>query len=285
MSVPDAQAYRQPQPMATTPQRQPFLNVALIPHDIIPGDTAANLAAVEHTLNTLTPGLDLVVLPEMFNTGFTLNPTLLADTAETDNGPTITTVKRWAAHHGFAIWGGFTQRTPAGGYANRGFMVSPDSTAQFYNKRHLFSMSGEGTLLTPGHTPSPIVNLKGWRLAMSICYDIRFPVWNRNVDLAYDALIVPANWAHARVFAWKHMLIARAVENQAYVVGCNRSGSDDYGDYPADDSFAFNHWGDDIARRTPSGIIYCTFDSERLNRDRYRFSPWRDADSFTLLPD
>ena len=260
----------------------PNLHVAAIPHAIAYGDTAANLESVESVLATLRPGLDLVVLPEMFNSGFTLDPALLQATAEPNDGRTIATVKRWAQAGGYSIWGGFTA-TDGCSFYNRGFMAAPDGSVEFYDKHHLFSMSGEARLLTRGETKSPVVDIKGWKVVMNICYDIRFPVWCRNVDLEYDAMIVPANWAHARAFAWKHMLIARAVENQAYVVGCNRGGTDEFGDYPVSDSFAFNHWGDDIAERTDSGIIYAEFDGERLRRDRMRFSPWRDADDFRIL--
>ncbi len=99
-----------------------------------------------------------------------------------------------------------------------------------------------------------MISYCGWKLKMAICYDIRFPVWNRNVANEYDALIVPANWAHSRVYAWRQMLIARAIENQSFVVGCNREGRDRFGDYPAGDSFVFNHWGDDIADRRDDAL-------------------------------
>lgn len=259
------------------------LKIAIIPHDIIENDAAANLAAVEKRLSTVDSDTDLVVLPEMFNTGYANSRHQLRQNAETDDGVTMQTVRKWAMTGNMAIWGGFTAVDDRENLYNRGFMMSPDGTTVFYDKRHLFRAGGEHKLLTPGDRRSPIVSFRGWRLKMSICYDIRFPVWNRSVANEYDALIVPANWAHSRVFAWKHMLLARAIENQAYIIGCNREGSDRFGKYPAGDSFAFNHWGDDIADRRTDGLIYALLDGQQLDVDRKRFSPWMDADRFEIM--
>lgn len=258
------------------------LNIALLPHDIVEGNTQANLDRVAARISGIRPDTHLVVLPEMFNTGFTPDPDLLHIYAEPNDGPTVTTAEQWSRRYGFAVWGGFTA-CEGDRFFNRGFMTSADgSPTLFYDKHHLFRGGGEHRVLTPGTSQAPVVTLRTWKLRMALCYDIRFPVWCRNVGLAYDALIVPANWAHSRVFAWKHMLIARAVENQAYVAGCNREGSDRYGVYPPGDSFIFNHWGDDVASPDGDGTIYATFSARALTADRERFSPWRDADPFTL---
>lgn len=260
------------------------LRVALIPHDIILGKVSENLDAVEHRLKSLQPGVDLVVLPEMFNSGFTVDLQLLQSMAESNDGPTIKRVKQWVSKYAFSIWGGYSAKVD-GKYYNRGFMAMPDGTVSFYNKRHLFQTGGESKIFTPGIRQAPIINLKGWNLMMSICYDIRFPVWNRSVANNYDALIVPANWAHARFHAWKHMLMARAIENQAYVVGCNREGNDIYGAYERHDSQAFDHMGFDIAERCDDGTVYATFNAARFNHDRSKFRPWLDADDFKLIID
>lgn len=264
--------------MSDTPSN---LRVAIVALDIKQNDVETNLAAAKSAIGSLRPGTDLVVLPEMFSTGFTTDKSVIASLAEPDDGPTVTTLRSLARERGIAIWGGFIARE-GDFFFNRGFMIGADGSAQFYNKRHLFRMGGEREVFTPGTEPAPIVDIKGWKVAMAVCYDIRFPAWNRNINLRYDALIVPANWAHSRLYAWKHLLIARAIENQAYVIGCNRSGSDQYGEYPTEDSFAFNHWGKEIAERTDSGVIYCEFDAAQLRRDRERFCPWRDADEFTI---
>ena len=237
------------------------LKTALLPHDIIEGDVQANLAAVAKRLRNLDSDVDLVVLPEMFNSGFTADPAVLARTAETNTGTTA---------------------VDNGRYYNRGFMVSPDGQRVFYDKRHLFRYGGESELFTRGDSLSPIISIKTWNVKMSICYDLRFPAWNRAFNNNYDILVVPANWAHARFFAWKHLLIARAIENQAYVLGCNREGHDLYGEYNRGDSQIFNNWGDDVADRRDDGTVYSTLIAETFNRDRKRFEPWRDADDFEI---
>ena len=257
------------------------LKTALLPHDIIEGNVQANLAAVAKRLRNLDSDVDLVVLPEMFNSGFTADPAVLARTAETNTGTTITTVQEWASKFGMHIWGGFTA-VDNGRYYNRGFMVSPDGQRVFYDKRHLFRYGGESELFTRGDSLSPIISIKTWNVKMSICYDLRFPAWNRAFNNNYDILVVPANWAHARFFAWKHLLIARAIENQAYVLGCNREGHDLYGEYNRGDSQIFNNWGDDVADRRDDGTVYSTLIAETFNRDRKRFEPWRDADDFEI---
>lgn len=260
------------------------LKIALLPLDIISHDSEANLQAAFQRMEILDSDTDLVVLPEMFNTGFTPDPGQLALNAQTNDGPLIRALREKAREKHLAIWGGFTA-VEGGNYFNRGFMIDDCGNACFYDKRHLFSYGGESSVLTPGMTLAPIISYRTWNLKMSICYDIRFPVWNRSRANEYDVLIVPANWAHARFFAWEHMLIARAIENQAFVIGCNREGSDIYGQYRRGDSQAFNNWGDDIADRRDDGTLYAILNAEQFNTGRKRFAPWRDADDFKLIID
>lgn len=257
------------------------LKIAVIPHNISLGDVDVNLREVAHALTTIDHDTDLIVLPEMFSTGYTTDRERLRRMAEKDNGQTISTVREWSSLYGFAIWGGFIGRVDDN-FFNRGFMIQPDGSGYFYNKHHLFTMGGEGRLLQRGSEEAPIVTFRSWKLKMAICYDIRFPIWNRNKDLAYDALIVPANWAHSRAFAWQHILIARAIENQAYIIGCNRSGKDDYGEYLTQDTLAYNHLGKEISQRRSDGIVTCVLDANKLNNDRTSFPVWRDADSFNI---
>lgn len=257
------------------------LKVAIIPLDITLAEVDTNLGRAYDALSLVDHDTDLVVLPELFNSGFTTDPDLLKRIAEEDYGRTMKEVKGWAASYGFAICGSFAGKS-GGRFYNRGFIVKPDGEVSFYNKRHLFRLGGEYKTYGCGTAESPIVDVKGWKIMMAICYDIRFPVWNRNAGLKYDVLVVPANWPHVREYAWKHLLIARAIENQAYVVGCNRSGSDEFGDYPVDDSFAFDYMGADIARREENGIMYCEFDRDKLLTGRNRFKAWLDADSFHI---
>ncbi|MDE5688605.1 MAG: nitrilase family protein [Paramuribaculum sp.] len=259
----------------------PNLKVAVIPLDVIPADVKSNLAHACEALSRVEAETDIAVLPELFNSGFTTDAELLESIAEEDDSCTMTEVKRWAKEFGFTICGSFAGKAD-GCFYNRGFIAKPDGTINFYNKRHLFRLGGEYKAYQCGTVESPIVDVKGWNIAMAICYDIRFPVWNRNAGLKYDVLIVPANWPHVREFAWRHLLIARAIENQAYVVGCNRSGKDEFGEYPVDDSYAFDYMGADIAQRNANNIIYCEFDKEKLLTGRSRFKAWLDADEFTI---
>lgn len=203
------------------------LKLAIIPLDIAANQSEENLRAAIGRLDALEEDTDMAILPEMFNTGFSAVPDILGANAQTNDGAVVTALRQWAKNHSMAVWGGFTA-VDGGNFHNRGFMIDDKGEALFYDKRHLFGYGGESELLTPGSKLAPIVEYRTWRLKMAICYDIRFPVWNRSRANDYDLLVVPANWAHARYFAWKHMLIARAIENQCFVAGCNREGSDIY---------------------------------------------------------
>lgn len=259
------------------------LKVALLAHDTVVGNIVANLRIVDDTIAGLTPDTDLVILPEMFNTPFTTDSSVLEQTAEPNDGSTITTLQRISDNKGIAICGTFTAREN-NLYFNRGFFIRPEEPPVFYDKRHLFSAGGESEILTRGATYAPIIEFKSWHFKMAICYDLRFPAWNRAKANNYDALIVPANWPHSRAYAWRHLLIARAIENQAYVLGCNRSGEDLYGSYTTDDTLAFDHWGKEISLRTDSNpsVVYATLEHEKLINARTKFRPWRDADEFSI---
>lgn len=263
------------------------LNIALIPVDMIPGDARANLDYIENRIDRLPAAIDLIVLPEMCNTGYTVDPELAAAYAETPDGYSLTRLRTIASRRHASIWGTIAVMRDDGALVNRGFMIHPDGYTEYYDKHHLFTIGGENKLYTPGNSLPPVITYKGWRLRMSICYDLRFPVWNRwNARTSdYDALIIPANWPDARSIAWHTLLRARAIENQAYVIGCNRLGNDPYGTYRIDISYIFNHWGDDIADRTHDGVIIATFDGAALDRDRKRFPNLADADDFDLITD
>lgn len=264
------------------PQRQ--LNIALIPLDIKPLDSVANVEQALARIASLPSPADLVVLPEMFSTGFTPDPAEAIKNAESPDGYALTTLAEAARLHGAAICGGYSARLSDGRLYNQGFFINPDDqSTHFYNKRHLFRYGGEAHIYTPGDKPSPIIDFRGWHLRLSVCYDIRFPAWNRNRHNSYDILVVPANWAHSRYYAWRQLLIARAIENQCYVLGCNREGADTYGQYNRGDSLALDYWGKEIGQLHPDGTVTATLDGERLRRDRQRFDVWRDADNFELL--
>ncbi len=258
------------------------LNVVLLPLDIVPFNTAANLLSVETRMASLAEDTDLIVLPEMFNTGFTTDPELLAKIAEKPDGVMIRKLSEQASKHNVAIWGSMVSRNESDHFVNRGFMISPEGSVNYYDKRHTFSYGGESRAFSRGSQPAPIIDFRGWKLKMAICYDIRFPVWNRSRANEYDALIVPANWVHSRYYPWRQMLIARAIENQVYVVGCNREGNDAYGKYERGDSLAFDFYGKEIGTVHSDGSLSVTFDAHAIESARTHFAPWRDADDFTI---
>lgn len=259
------------------------LKIALLPLDIIPFDPKTNLQLLTERLNMIDSDTDLIVLPETFTSGFAPDKELLTSIAETDSGPTITALKQWASDNKKAIWGTFIAIDPEGNLFNRGFMIDDCGNTTFYNKRHLFSYGGENRIITAGIDLAPIISYRSWNIRMAICYDLRFPVANRAIANNYDILIVPANWAASRSYPWNQLLIARAIENQVFVMGCNRTGEDHYGSYNASDTIALDNWGKDISDRRADGTVYATLNAEKFNADRNRFTPWRDADNFTIL--
>ena len=199
------------------------LRISIVQADIAWEDTHANLAHFDSLLTTLPP-TDVVLLPEMFSTAFSSNAQALA---EPTNGTTMQTVLGWAKKYQCAFIGSFIA-VEQGKYYNRGFLVEPNGTTHFYDKRHLF-IGGEETYFTPGQAPL-IVSYKGWNIALCICYDLRFPIWSRNRG-DYDMIIYVASWPTPRVEAWKALLTARAIENQCYVAGVNRVGCDPSNEY------------------------------------------------------
>lgn len=257
------------------------MKIAAIPLDIVWSDKSENILAMVNTLRSLEKGTDLVVLPELFSTGFINDRQLLSALAETNNGPTIDAVKCWSAFHNVAICGSFLAKN-GGNYFNRAFFIEPSGEETFYDKAHLFSMSEECDLLTRGTAAPPIVRFRGWNVSFMICYDLRFPMWSRNVECKYDIMLVPANWPMARRYAWERLLAARAIENQAYYVGCNRSGSDDYGDYDRQLTCIYDYTGHPVS--TDDGkIVTATEDKQAMDRYREKFPVWRDSDRFTLI--
>lgn len=258
------------------------LKIALIPTDIISGEASKNITRINNRIKALDTDTDLVVLPEMVTTGFSLDRNFVEKVSEESDGPSISRLKEIASEHSVGICGTFSC-VNAGKYYNRGFLIDPDTDEIFFHdKRHLFSIGGEKTVYDSGNDGPEIVTFRGWNIRLCICYDIRFPVWCRNKVCEYDLLIVPANWPESRKYAWRQLLIARAIENQSYVCGCDRLGSDHYGNYNDDMSYIFDNRGKDISEFHDNGIIYADLSKSRLIRDREKFGTWRDADSFKI---
>ena len=186
-------------------------------------DITANLSMFDEKLKGLEGTTDIIVLPEMFTTGFSMDARALAETME---GRTMQWLGQKAAQIGAVVTGSFIVQEN-GAFYNRLVWMQPDGGFKHYDKRHLFTLAKEDAAYQPGATKL-IVEWKGWRVCPLICYDLRFPVWSRNTE-GYDLLIYVANWPDKRSYHWCQLLVGRAIENQSYVVGVNRTGSDEKG--------------------------------------------------------
>lgn len=258
-----------------------ILRVAALPLDIALADRAANLHAVSEAFRLLPPGVDLVVLPELFSTGYSHDAELMRSCAERNTGATVDFLKALAVKHSVAIAGSFLASTPPHIY-NRGFIIEPNGDETFYDKHHLFSVSREPQVFTAGTEKMPIVRFRRWNIALAVCYDLRFPAWLRNHDEEYDLLLIVANWPQARAYAWEHLLIARAIENQAYVVGADRGGEDQFGVYEGLTQ-VYDCLGQPIGTHT-EGCPFITADlsKEKLAKYREHFPVSRDADKYKI---
>ncbi|HET9571229.1 MAG TPA: amidohydrolase [Bacteroidales bacterium] len=256
------------------------MRISLIQTDIIWEHKNANLMFYESLLSGLTGKTDLAVLPEMCTTGFSMNPESLAETIE---GETITAFKRMASGFGFAIAGTFIGKDDKHCY-NRAFFIKPDGQVDFYDKRHLFRMGDEGHHYASGKIKK-IVSYLGWNIRLAVCYDLRFPVWLRNVKNEYDLLLVMANWPESRQHVWTSLLTARALENQAYVCGVNRVGTDPNQIVHSGGSMLVNAYGTNLSESNPEGVSVqtLTLNLEELHRFRQKFPVWKDADAFEII--
>lgn len=260
-----------------------LLKVCTIAHDIIEGSKHENIIAIASRLREVETDTDLVVLPELFTTGYIFDKTSLSELAETDDGHTVDTLRRWAQFFGVALAGSFLATDGEGHYFNRAFFIEPGGDTTLYDKRHLFTLSGENTIYTRGVSPAPTVRYRGWNIKLIVCFDLRFPVWIRTTPRTeFDLLLCPAMWGGARWHQFKTLLAARAIENQAYAVSCNRLGKDAYGTYPAGMSVAFDNLGNEIHETRRNGLVYVLLDIEDLRRSREKFPVADSADAFTI---
>lgn len=260
------------------------LNVALFPQQIVWGDKAANIDKLISIASRVHPQTDLLILPETFSTGFPsgVDKEDVRPLAERNTGKTIDTIKALANTYGFAIAGSFI--ADSGGLLfNRAFFIEPNGEETFADKRHLFSMAGEHKIFAGG-TDRLHVRFRGWNMAMILCYDIRFPVWCRNVDNQYDALIAVANWPTTRVAAWNTLLQARAIENEAYVLGVDCRGTDTHGFEYDGSSAVIDFKGKSCGiKDEDTGLIYASLSLEKLASFRAKFPAYHDADTFRLM--
>lgn len=263
------------------------LKIAVLSYDIVPFSPGDNIATVREALKRLPDDCDLVVLPELFSTGYDESPEALHRAAEPCSGPTVAAITDLSRQYNVAVAGSFLARSGNDIY-NRGFFIEPSGDYQFYDKRHLFGVGRESKFFCAGTSSTPLlVRFRGWEIAMIICYDLRFPVWCRSPRKnPYDLLLVPANWPEARAFPWEHLLIARAIENQAFVAGADRRGSDSFGKYD-DLSFVFDFLGRSIGSKTYWQDLRCEAlvaicSAEKLSKFRTAFPALNDADNFSV---
>lgn len=264
------------------PSLQDRMTVAVISLNIAWGDVDENIFATSAAIEALPDIPDVIVLPETFSTGYIADSEQIARVAQDwHNSTSIDAICEWARKYNTAICGTLLIKD-GDRIFNRAVFVEPSGEITYYDKRHLFSLSKEAKYITAGRRISPIVRYRGWNIAMAICYDIRFPAWCRNQSLRYDILLVPANWPEARTYAWQNLLKARAIENQAYIVGANRSGSDDFGIYD-NQSFVFDPMGKPIIdERENTTAMYATFSRDTLQHLRHSFPVSLDADRFDI---
>ncbi len=255
------------------------LKVTLIQTALHWENADANRTLFDRHLSGIAPcSTDLILLPEMFNTGFTMNA---ASNAEEMDGPTVTWMRRKAAEKKCVIAGSLIIKEK-GNYFNRLVWMLPDGNPGIYDKRHLFRMANEHHTYTAGNSRL-VVNLNGWRICPMICYDLRFPVWQRNRG-DYDVLLLLANWPARRSFAWRQLLIARAIENQCYVAGVNRIGEDGNAIDHSGDSVVLDARGSVLSKIRPCEESAETVILSSADLEEYRksFPVSMDADRFIL---
>ncbi|WP_312929408.1 amidohydrolase [Stutzerimonas nitrititolerans] len=255
----------------------PDLELALIQTSLVWQDAAANRAYFAELLEQAR-GADLIILPEMFTTGFSMNS---AELAEPEEGPTYGWMREQAARLNAVVTASVIIEAADGSHRNRLLWARPDGEILHYDKRHLFRMAGEHEHYTPGERQA-LFELNGWRVRPLICYDLRFPVWSRDAH-GTDLLFYTANWPAARRKAWNRLLPARAIENLCFVAGVNRVGEDGKG-YPySGDSQVLDFLGDPLLEAGDGdGVFRCTLRAVDLAAFRERFPAYRDGDDFEL---
>lgn len=254
------------------------LNVCLLQTDIKNRSVKQNLAHYAKLLDALDTRSDLLIFPEMFNTGFVVNTVQYAETLE---GESVKFLKQCAKKHQAAVVASLAIKEQES-YYNSLLWILPNGEFYRYDKRHLFRMSSEEQFFTQGNQ-RVIVEYKGWRFLPLICYDLRFPVWSRNVrtndDFLYDCLLYISNWPHNRMQVYRTLLAARAIENQAFAIGVNRVGVDGNGLYHSGNSQVVNPFGVVMAEAgSQEKIITVTLKKEDLDKYRVQFPVSLDWD-------
>jgi len=261
------------------------LSITTIQTNLLWEDKAANLQMLEQKISSIKKKTEIVVLPEMFSTGFSMKPEVFA---ETKDGETIQWMKRISAEKKIILTGSIIAEEK-GNYYNRLIWMLPNGEYGVYDKRHRFAFAGEDNHYTAG-SKRLIASVKGWRINLQICYDLRFPVWARQQSQLdkpeYDVLIYVANWPERRSHAWKTLLQARAIENQSYVVGVNRVGNDGNDIYHSGDSMIIDPMGEVLyAKKDEEDVFTITLENEYLQSVREKLPFLKDADGFMIIND
>ena len=252
-------------------------------------DKEANLDMLAQKIRNISAPTEIIILPEMFNTGFSMQPEKMGETMD---GPTVDWMRRLSAEKK-AILTGSLIIEENGKYFNRLIWMLPNGQLGFYDKRHLFAFAGEDEHYTPGNKRL-IASVKGWKINLQICYDLRFPVWARQqlndasqqegVIKEYDVLLYVANWPEKRNHAWKALLTARAIENQCFTIGVNRVGVDGNKIAHSGDSMVVGPLGEILYHCAyEEDVFHILLQKEEVNKVRADFPFWKDADTFTIL--
>jgi predicted amidohydrolase len=266
------------------------LRISIIQTPLHWEDKAANLDMLSQKIAAIPDKTELIVLPEMFSTGFSMNKEILAETME---GSTIQWMRDTAAKKSSILTGSFIAKeilNDSTVYFNRLVWMLPNGEYGCYDKRHLFAFGKEDQHYSPGQRRL-IASVNGWKINLQICYDLRFPVWirqskeSRQTSPEYDLLVFVANWPQARIHAWRTLLTARAIENQCYVIGVNRTGTDGYGLQYSGESMIIDPLGAPIKILGADAEIFShTLHRELLEETRSKYPFWRDADGFFIQP-
>lgn len=261
------------------------LTLTLIQADLRWEDKTANLQHLGDMIGNLKEKTEVVLLPEMFSTGFSMDTVRLGESMV---GPTVSWMRKTAAEKKVILAGSFIA-TANGEHFNRLVWMLPNGQQGCYDKRHLFAYADEDRHYAPG-AGRLIASVKGWRINLQVCYDLRFPVWARNSldetgQPEYDILVYVANWPERRNLAWKTLLQARAIENQCYVIGVNRVGTDGKDIHYSGDSMVVDPLGEILYHHADTEDVHTlTLEKTRLEEVRTRFPFLRDADEFSIAP-
>jgi predicted amidohydrolase len=260
-----------------------LLTVTIIQTALHWEDKARNLLMLEEKINSIREKTEIVILPEMFSTGFSMQPEKLA---ESMTGETVEWMKRVAREKKIILTGSAIIEEN-GKFYNRLIWMLPNGQCGYYDKRHRFAYAGEDEHFSAG-TKRLIASVKGWKINLLICYDLRFPVWARQMPTGespeYDLLVYVANWPEKRSHAWRTLLQARAIENQCYSIGVNRTGDDANNNHYLGESMVVDPFGEVLyIKKDEEDIFTISLDKDQLHQTRERFPFWKDADHFQIL--